>query len=137
MGRFFVTPESVKLELPKCGSWVLVKKELNRAEHDTVIGAGVNSFRRTESETDFQIDSGAMNITKIHTWVIEWGLTAETPTRGEDGQAKLIERPVPVSMQSITNLTVDVSTEILEVIEAHQAALEQEKKATNTMRLAR
>ena len=117
MGRFFVEPETVRLELKNCESWIEIKKELNKAEYDTVIGAGIDSFTRgNDEETEYKIAASAVNIVKIKTWVLDWGFT--TP----DGKA------VPVSMAAIENLTVDVADEVIAAIEEHQAKFEKEKK---------
>jgi len=136
MGRFFVSPESVRLDLPRCGSWVEVRRELNRAEHDKVIGAGLAGFRRDNSgetpENDFRVDTAAINLVKLETWIVDWGFSDEVPTRNEDGDTVMAEKSVPVSKHAIRNLSVDVSDEILEAIERHQERLEQEKKVKHT-----
>ena len=117
MGRFFVEPETVRLELKKCESWIEIKKELNKQEHDTVIGAGIASFRQDESgDTDYRLAAAAVDIVKMQTWIVDWGFT------------DIKDKSMPVGRKAIENLTVDVAAEVLEAIEAHQKKLDEEKK---------
>ena len=116
MGGFFVEPESTRIELEKCESWIEIKKELNKAEYDTVIGAGIASFQDVDGETSYNLAASSVNIVKLRTWILDWGFT-------DTG-----DKHVPVSSQAIENLSVDVADEIIAAIEKHQEQQEQEKK---------
>lgn len=120
MGKFFVSPEVERFELP-CGAWIDVKKELSLAENGRIQTAGVDRMRTGGDEgTDFGVDLGNVNIIKIDTWVVDWSLTDDN----DKTQKKTIT--------AIQNLRQDVADEILEAIEKYQETLEAEKKQKST-----
>lgn len=120
MGKFFISQESARLDVGD-GEWVEIKKELSFAESQKVIGAGVASVHAGENKRDeYKVDFEFMNVIKLETWIVDWSFT-------DDDKAK-----VPVSRSAICNLQPDLATKIVGLIEKHQTALEEEKKAKST-----
>ena len=113
MGKYFVSPEVERFELP-CGAWIDVKKELSLAENGRIQTAGIDRMRAGgDEDTDFGVNLGNVNIVKIDTWVVDWSLTDDN------------DKTQKKTTQAIQNLRQDVAGEILETIEKYQEQLDR------------
>jgi hypothetical protein len=89
------------------GEWVDVKAELNAGEARRIFATLVKTMNVGEVTT---LDPEKVGLTKVVEYVVGWSLL------GADG------RPEPVSESAIDGLDQDTYREIVEAVDAHDAA---------------
>ncbi len=109
----FVQGDVVRLPLSG-GEWIDVKAELNAGEARHIFSALVKEMHAGRPTT---IDPDKVGVTKVVEYVVGWSLL------GLDG------RPEPVSESAIDGLDVDTYREIVDAVDAHDAACEAARLA--------
>lgn len=113
----FVQPEVVRLSLSD-GDFIDVKKELNAGEQRRVFTRLVKAMHFNEKA---EVNPEQVGLSKVVEFLVGWSFTDSS------GQ------PVPVSEAAIGNLDGETFTEIVKLVDAHEAAgdaaREQEKNA--------
>jgi hypothetical protein len=104
----FVPGDVVRLPLSG-GEWIDVKKELNAGEARRIFSALVKEMLAGKPT---KLDPEKVGLTKVVEYVVGWSLL------NADG------RPEPVSESAIDGLDVDTYNDIVNAVDAHDAACE-------------
>lgn len=140
----FVSPETVRLDLKDTvitelveipnetelqervvavkKNWIEVKKELGKGEEAAFRAAGLGRMSRSNDVNEVAIDWRAMALARVETYVVDW---SAKDANGKD---------VKVTSAAIANLHPDDFDEIDAAIQAHIAAVADEKKARSGSR---
>lgn len=108
----FVQPESVRLPLSD-GEWVEVKKQLSVGEErkafQAIVGEVKDGWRRPNVEM--------IGVAEMAAYLVDWSF--------RDAQ----DKPVPVSVDAITQLDTETFTEIERALQLHDEAMRAEREA--------
>ena len=113
MGKWFVTPETVRIDLD--GEWIEIKKELSIKDRRHITLGSIKSVREDKS---YDIDAEKMSMVKVQTYLVDWSAV----------DAK--QNKLPITAATIGNLRPEMFERIEAAIDAHVEALEVEGKAT-------
>lgn len=102
------------------GDFIDVKRELNAGEQRDVFAAMVQTG--TSFGEKFKINPHQVGKTKVIAYLLGWSFV------DMDG------KPVPVSPDAIDSLELDTYNEIVEAIDAHEAAIEQAREEKKRIR---
>src|SRR5260221_399439 len=128
----FVNTERVRLDLTD-DDWIEVKRHLNYGEFLSLQTAGLTGisadavFRTNGAQpgqgadaAQARVDMQRWMIEVFSIWIVDWSF------QDEKGKQR------PVTRDAIRNLDMDTANEISQAIEANQARMEEEKKASTT-----
>lgn len=123
MSLYFRHPETVRLELPRGGAWILVKKYLTAGETRQVF----RRMMRAGDDGRDAIDPLQVGLSKIVTYLVDWNLTDAN------------DQPVPLRGLSpdvvasiLDNMDPDGFKDVLNAIEAHEAAMDAARAEKKT-----
>jgi len=108
----FVQPKIVRLPLSE-GQWIDVKRELSYGEQTDMFASMRKQFG---AGTVPVLDATQIGRARMGTYLLAWSFVDAEGT------------PVPVSLPAINNLDTETAREITAALEAHEEAIEQEKK---------
>ena len=125
MGSRYRRQEEVRLDISE-GDWLLVRKHLTAGEereaHARVIKAG--SFRQGEKP---ELDLEQLGIAQAVSYLLDWSITD-----ADDKPIRIRDQSYAFVSAALKNQTPESLREILEAIQAHDAAMldarDQEKK---------
>jgi hypothetical protein len=109
----FVQGDVVRLALSG-GEWIDVKKELNAGESRRIFATLVKEMHAGQPT---KLDPEKVGLTKVVEYVVGWSLL------GSD------DRPEPVSESAIDGLDLETYREIVDAVDAHDAACDAERLA--------
>lgn len=109
----FVQPEIVRLYLAENADYIDVKKELTAGEQRHIFSGIVKAMHLGEKTT---LDPDQVGKTKLVEYIVGWSFL------GAD------EQPEPVSESAIDCLDADTYRELVELIDAHEAAVSEARK---------
>jgi hypothetical protein len=113
MGRnFFVVPTVVRLPLFDGTQWIEVKKKLTVAEARRAMSSYVGSYTKDGARTP---NLETLGMGQVLAYLVDWSF--------RDPQT---DKPVPVSLDAVSNLEQDVYVEIDNAIEAHILGVQAE-----------
>ena len=106
------------------GDWLLVRKHLTAGEERSAQAAVVKTMRAGETP---EIDYERLGFAQVASYMLDWSLT------DADGKPIAVrDQPTDFIIAALRNMTPESSKEILDAIQAHDAAMvaerEQEKK---------
>ena len=117
----FVEPETVRLELTD-GDWIEVKKELTYGEEQRLAGAAMsvksqlNGDKQVGDDIQLDMENERFAVLRFYLWLVDWSFT------GRD------KKPVKLTKAAIANLQHETADEIDQVLTAHVARVEEERK---------
>ena len=121
MGTRYRKQEEMRVELSE-GDWLLVRKHLTAGEerdaHARVIKAG--TFKHGEKP---ELDLEHLGIAQAVSYLIDWSLTD-----ADDKPIKIRDQPYAFVAAALRNQTPESLREILEAIQAHDAAMTAERE---------
>lgn len=122
----FVSPETVRIGLRAdpdgTKNWIEVKKYLTAGETHAFRMAGFQrvSKREGSAETEVGIDWREIAIAKVKAYLVDWSARDRR------------DKPVPITDETIRQLSPEQFDEIEEAIEKHRQAMEDEKNGERT-----
>lgn len=107
----FVRADTTRLDLSE-GDWIEVKEDISFGEDQRLNGLMVAAYRPAENGAGNQwgIEWARYVVARIETWLVDWSFRDER------------DKPVPLSRQAIENLGRADAQEILDALNAHEAA---------------
>lgn len=118
MGSWFVKPDIVQIPLSD-GQWIKVKQRLNAGEMRDIVE---RCYTATDSPVP-RMNPSLHGASKIVGYIVDWSLT-------DDGTPVVVADKSPTEVMSILNaLDVEHFQEILQAIEAHEAAMDSKQAA--------
>jgi hypothetical protein len=121
MGSRYRRQEEMRIDLTE-GDWLLVRKHLTAGEereaHARVIKAG--SFRQGEKP---ELDLEQLGIAQAVSYLIDWSITD-----ADDKPIRIRNQPYAFVSAALKNQTPESLREILEAIQAHDAAMTDERE---------
>lgn len=116
----FVDADTVKLDLTD-GDWIEIKKELGVAERKRLEGSPMSGAHQQATADDpnaveMSISWDKYFIIKLTTYIVDWSLVDKEGKR------------VKVSRAAIENLKDGDAEEMMTAINAHEEAMEEERK---------
>jgi hypothetical protein len=118
MGKFFIAGETVRVDFPD-GEFVDLKEELTQADQDYIVNRMVGAKVRSDKGlSDVSLDLGKLSL--MERMITGWSFK-------EDG------KPVPVTMENISNLKARYRIPILEKIDQIQSAAGEWSKNSVTV----
>jgi hypothetical protein len=121
MGSRYRRQEEVRIELSE-GDWLLVRKHLTAGEereaHARVIKAG--SFKQGEKP---EIDLEHLGIAQAVSYLIDWSITD-----ADDKPIRIRDQGYAFVAAALRNQTPESLREILEAVQAHDAAMTAERE---------
>lgn len=117
---WFVDPTAtVKLDLPG-GEWIEVKRELSYGDEQALAASMMGDIRTIEKSKNASlgVDMRRYQLKRFTTWITAWS------ARGPNGKA------IEVNEAAVANLRSEIAAAIDAALDAHIAALEDEKKGT-------
>jgi pectin methylesterase-like acyl-CoA thioesterase len=119
----FLKPEVVRLNLSH-GDWITVKRELTAGEQRRVFARTAKPVNAGEK---VEIDLEKAGLCKMVAYLIDWSFT-------DDAGKPVAIRDMPAEyvMDMLNNLDGESFTEITAAIDAHEKAVEEEKKTRAT-----
>lgn len=117
----FVTPDVVRIPLNNPDEdWIEVKRELSTGEEKRFRSRGLHRMTgvgRGSEDAAIDINWTDMALARVEAYLVDW--SAKNPTTGKD---------IPVTRQAIENLSNEDFELIDNAIQAHMAAMLEEKK---------
>jgi hypothetical protein len=115
----FQKTDVVRLPLSD-GDWIEVRRRLSGAEKKLMAAAAFTDFRQgakdgKEGEQRFGVDFGLLSLSRTLTYLKDWSFRDEA------------DKPVKCSRAAIEALDQETLDEIERALDAHVAAMEQEK----------
>jgi len=118
MSKRMHRPESAKLDI-SLGDWLMVKKHLSAGERMDMYAAMMKATSTGET-----IDSARVGVCRVATYLLDWSIT------DADGQPVVIhDQSQDVVVSALRALDPESFTEILNAIDAHDAAMEKARVA--------
>jgi len=105
----FVRPETRRLELTD-GDWITVKARLTAGEKRAMFARMYHEVERQNGTLQPVVDLARISFVRLSAYLVDWSL--EFPIRGV---------PVDVVEAALRNLEDDDLTELLAVLDAHEA----------------
>jgi hypothetical protein len=116
---FFVVPSVKRVTLPSDpNAWIELKCELSVSEQKKMEGALVTTGQQSADGTTpaFGVDAWAYYLARLSAYVVAWNFTDPD------------DRPVPVSVGTLSALRTEIAEEMTRLIDEHIAAQEAERR---------
>jgi len=111
-------PESTRLEISR-SDWVLVKKHLTAGESRGMLG---NMLRLGARLSETAVDPTKVGLARVVAYLLDWSITDP-----DDKPVVIRDQPFEVVAAAVDALEPECFAEILAAIEAHEAAMEDER----------